>query len=197
MSDKFMIGSNELPEIVERDITELKHWEDNPRTVQEKDMQRLIEQIKLLGVYKPLLINQDNIILGGNMRFEALKKLGVKKTLCSLVKTDNPAQMMDYALSDNDQIGVTDEQKIAEFVALHGEVKSELFAINSSPMQPLNSVLAQFKPDETQKVKSNVYSINIAFNDLATLENCLVEIQNVCEDYEIRGISVNDGSKQD
>lgn len=194
---KFMIGSNELPEIVERDIAQLMHWENNPRTVEKKDMNRLIEQIKLLGVYKPLLINQDNIILGGNMRFEALQSLGVKKTLCSLVRTDNPAQMMDYAASDNDQIGVTDEQQIAEFVSKHGDVRSELFAINSSPMQPLNSVLQQFKPEESAKPKSNVYSINVAFNDLATLETALVEIQNICENYEIRGISVNDGSKQD
>lgn len=197
MADKFMIGSSAMPTYVERKIDDLKPWDDNPRDYSEKDLDRLQQQIELLGVYKPFIINQDDIVLGGHRRLQVLKRMGVKKVSCSIVKTDNPAQMMDYALSDNDQIGTTNEQKVAEFVALHGSVKSELFSINTQPMQPLSSVLAQFKPQEEKKIKSNVYSINIAFNDLATLENCLTEIQEVCENYEIRGISVNDGSKQD
>ena len=147
MSDSFMPGVNELPEIVERNLDELVLWEDNPRIVKGADMDRLIEQIKLLGVYKPLLINQDNIVLGGNMRTNALRKMGVKKTLCSLVKTDNKAQMMEYALSDNDQIGVTDEQAVAEYITLNPSIRSELFAINSSPMKLVSTVLQELSPE--------------------------------------------------
>lgn len=188
-----MIGTNEMPEIVERDITQLVPWEDNPRTVNFKDMNRLIEQIKTLGVYKPLLVNQNNIILGGNMRFEALKKLGVKKTLCSLVKTDNAAQMMDYALSDNDQIGITDEQKLAEYISKHQEVKSELFAINSQPMKLVSSVLKQFEPSEGNHDKPEEFVVKVTFTDPLELEDALAKIQSICDSYKsLKGISVND-----
>lgn len=189
-----MTGAPKKPEIVTRDISELSSWEDNPRTVEKKDFARLKDQIERLGFYKPLLINQNNIILGGNMRYQAFKELGIKEILCARVLTDNNAQMMEYALSDNDQIGITDAQAVAEFVAKNPDIKTELFAINSAPMKLVSSVLEQFAPDENgNKPDSNAYSIKIAFNDLETLEQCLVEIQAVCENYKIRGLSVNDG----
>jgi DNA modification methylase len=146
--NEIMPGSQLKPTYVDRKVSELTLWVDNPRIIKEVDFNRLIEQIKLLGVYKPLLINQDNIILGGNMRFQALSKLGIAEVSCSLVRTDNKAQMMDYALSDNDQIGITDEQKLAEYVALNPSVHSKLFAINSSPMKLLSSVLDELSPDQ-------------------------------------------------
>lgn len=194
MSDKFMIGSNDTPEIVERNIDDLASWEFNPRTVDEKAFARLIEQIKLLGVYKPLLINQDNIVLGGNMRLQALKTLGVKKTLCCLVRTDNEAQKMDYALSDNDQIGTTDEQKLAEYISKHRDVKSDLFAINSQPMKLVSSVLKQFEPSDDEKEKSGNYTIKVTFSNMEALEKCLIEIQEITEKYgkDFKGIIVND-----
>jgi hypothetical protein len=193
---EFMTDVNEMPVYVERDIDELQPWEFNPRTAKEADLNRLIEQIKLLGVYKPFLINQNNIVLGGHRRLEALKKIGVKKVSCSVVKTDNNAQMMDYALSDNDQIGVTNEQAIALFVANNQDVNTKLFAINSSPMKLVSTALAEIEKgeDDEPAPKLREYMIKITVRSKETLENLLVEIQEVCEPYgkEIKGVSVND-----
>lgn len=192
---KFMLGTNEMPEIVVKDVSKLKNWEFNPRTVKTQDMERLIEQIKLLGVYKPLLINQDDIVLGGNMRLQALKKMGVKKMLCSLVRTDNAAQMMDYALSDNDQIGVTDEQAVAEYIFQHKDVNTKLFAINSSPMKLVSTMLKELEPTEDDKpLAAPEFIIKIVVKNKETLENLLVEVQEVSEHYgkDVKGISVND-----
>jgi len=141
---------NMKPEIVTRKLSELRGWELNPRTVDKESFERLKEQIKRLGVYKPLLINQQNIVLGGNMRLKVFQELKLEEIICSRVLTDNEAQMMEYALSDNDQIGVTDEEAVAEFASLH-PIKSELFAINSAPMKLVSSVIDELSPEEVEE----------------------------------------------
>lgn len=194
--NEFMPGVSIQPQIEQRNIADLINWEHNPRTVKKADMTRLKEQIKLLGMYKPLLINQENIVLGGNMRLQALRELGVETTLCSVVKTDNAAQMMDYALSDNDQIGVTDEQVLANYAKEHQMTNTQLFAINSSPMKLVSTALKQFEPNKNDNPSKQLdYYIKISFTDLSELENCLVEVQEMIEHYNTKGVSVNDGSK--
>lgn len=129
------------PQIEFRNIQELKKWEDNPRTVLGEDFQRLIEQIKTLGLYRPLLINQDNIILGGNTTYEALIELGVEGDVAvSVVDAQTPERMLEYALSANDQVGVTDDLKLAELVHLH-PINIELFKVQSNVLRPLSNIV--------------------------------------------------------
>lgn len=129
------------PQIEFRNIQELKKWEDNPRTVLGEDFQRLIEQIKTLGLYRPLLINQDNIILGGNTTYEALIELGVEGDVAvSVVDAQTPERMLEYALSANDQVGVTDDLKLAELVHLH-PINIELFKVQSNVLRPLKNIV--------------------------------------------------------
>lgn len=135
-------------EIVRRKVSELQNWDKNPRTVDEKSYERLKQQILRLGlIYKPLLINQQDIVLGGNMRLRAFKDLGIEEVFCARVLTDNEAQMMELALSDNDQIGITDEEAVAAFNAIH-PIKTELYAINSAPMKLVSSVVQSLSPEE-------------------------------------------------
>lgn len=130
-----------------RKVSDLVNWEDNPRYIpDEKEYQRLKDQIIELGVYKPLVINQQNIVLGGNMRLRAFKELGVDEVMCSVVLTDNRAQMLQYALADNDHVGVTDVEKVQELATIE-PIKSELFAVNSKPMKLVSDLKRQAGPD--------------------------------------------------
>lgn len=141
----------EQAEIVTRLVKDLHNWEDNPRTVKKEDFERLKKQITRLGtIYKPLIINQQNFVLGGNMRLRAFKELGIEEVKCCLVKTDNRAQMMELALSDNDQIGITDEEAVAAFHAIN-PIDTELFAISSQPMKLVSTSINELFPDPTKK----------------------------------------------
>lgn len=84
------------------------------------------------------------------MRLRAFKELGIEEVMCSRVLTDNEAQMMELALSDNDQIGVTDEEAVAAFNAVH-PIQSELYAINSSPMKLVSSAIQKLSPEGGQE----------------------------------------------
>jgi DNA modification methylase len=99
-----------------RKLSHLTGWDKNPRAINKKDYERLKKQIKNLGIYKPLLINQDNVVLGGNMRLKAYQELGIDEVPVSVVDAQTEARMVEFALSDNDRAGYYLDQQLAELV---------------------------------------------------------------------------------
>lgn len=135
-----------------RKLGQLSNWENNPRSVLKDDFERLKGQIKELGVYKTLLVNQENIVLGGNMRLRAFTELfgAEHEVMCGIVETADPGQMLAYALSDNDQIGTTDDLKLAEVFNLH-PIETELYKVQTGPLKSLQKALDPPAPQEEQK----------------------------------------------
>jgi hypothetical protein len=66
-----MITTRELNGRLLAPLAELLPWESNPRSIEDKDFQRLLRQICDLGQYKPLLVTEEGKIAGGNRRFDA------------------------------------------------------------------------------------------------------------------------------
>ena len=96
-----------------RKIAELHEWEKNPRTITKDAYERLKYQILKLKDYKPLLITPDNTVIGGNMRLKAYRELGMTETLVSIVEPKDENELWEYALSDNDHVGATNADMIA------------------------------------------------------------------------------------
>lgn len=93
-------------------LSELTPWKDNPRSVEPEDLERLKVQIKKLGLYKPLIVNEEGVIVGGNMRWLALRELGETEAYVSIVKAVTDAEKLEFALSDNDSVGVWDKKEL-------------------------------------------------------------------------------------
>jgi len=99
--------------IVKVPLNKVVGWKDNPKSIKQEDMDRLIWQIKHLGVYKPLLVTRalkkdkvdaDWIALGGNQRLKGFNELGFKEVHVSVVKADSQKKRIEYSLSDNDRV---------------------------------------------------------------------------------------------
>jgi hypothetical protein len=63
-------------------LSEIKLNPKNPRTVKKERFDKIKENIKSFPKmlkYRPIVINNENIILGGNLRYKALKDLGYKE----------------------------------------------------------------------------------------------------------------------
>lgn len=129
-----------------RPIDTIKQWEKNPRHIGPEDFERLKAQIKKLGIYKPLLITPDGTILGGNMRYQALLELGQKEVWVSIVEPKNEAEMLEYALSDNDRAGSYDKQKLAEMATIL-PVDAKLYKLDVGRLLPLEDLKKQYGPD--------------------------------------------------
>lgn len=112
------------------DIKELKGWEDNPRTIEEDDLERLKVQIEKLGQYKPFLVDEDMTVLGGNMRLKALQELNVEKVWVTVVEAKTQEEKIKYALSDNDRVGSYDEEKLRSLIEGVGDFDTELFHVD-------------------------------------------------------------------
>jgi len=63
-------------------ISEIKLNPNNPRLIKDDKFKKLVQSIKdfpeMLDI-RPIVVNQDMIILGGNMRFRACKEAGIKE----------------------------------------------------------------------------------------------------------------------
>ena len=63
-------------------LSEIKRNPNNPRVIKDDKFQKLvnsIEQFPKMMKLRPMVINGDNIVLGGNMRLKALEHLGYKE----------------------------------------------------------------------------------------------------------------------
>lgn len=131
-------------------IDQVVSWSKNPKNVKKADFERLKFQIKRLGVYRPLVVVQEKgryVTLGGNSRLLALKKLGIKRVDVSIVEAETDLMKIEYALSDNDQVGEIDEQKLAELLAPHiEEISLDQYKVNTQEAQDLNHVIEMFSP---------------------------------------------------
>ena len=99
-----------------RKINELNVWEKNPRTISKDSYQRLKKRIQRFGQFKPIIINKENIVVGGNMRFRVLQELKVEDVWVSVVDASTEAKMLEYALVDNESAGKWDEMQLAELL---------------------------------------------------------------------------------
>jgi DNA modification methylase len=62
-------------------VSNIKPNPNNPRLIKDDKFKKLVQSIKdfpKMMALRPIIINKDNVILGGNMRFKALKELNYK-----------------------------------------------------------------------------------------------------------------------
>lgn len=87
-------------------IEKLKLNENNPRTISEEKLQKLKKSIlefpKMLEL-RPIIINEDYVVIGGNMRLTALIQLGYKEIPDEWVKvgTLKDEEQKRFIIADN------------------------------------------------------------------------------------------------
>ena len=65
---------------------DLVPWEKNPRTITDHDMEALRRSIREYGFVEPLVIDEDNPVIGGHQRLKAAKAEGLDTVPCVRVK---------------------------------------------------------------------------------------------------------------
>lgn len=66
-------------------LSELKPYENNPRTISRKMFEKLCKSITEEGFVQPLVIDENNRVIGGHQRMRAAKKCGLKEVPCRVV----------------------------------------------------------------------------------------------------------------
>jgi DNA modification methylase len=98
-----------------RKISEIKINPNNPRLIKDDKFKKLVQSVKdfpeMLDI-RPIVVNQDMIILGGNMRYKACKEAGLKEI--PIIVTDlTEDQQREFLIKDNTSGGEWDWEVLA------------------------------------------------------------------------------------
>jgi ParB-like chromosome segregation protein Spo0J len=96
-------------------LSEVKLNPKNPRLIKDDKFKKLVQSIKdfpeMLNI-RPIVVNQDMIILGGNMRYKACKEAGLKEI--PVIITDlTEEQQREFLIKDNTSGGEWDWEVLA------------------------------------------------------------------------------------
>ena len=85
-------------------ISEVKLNPNNPRQIKDDKFKNLIKSIKdfpeMLNI-RPIVVNEDMVILGGNMRFRACKEAGLKEVPVIVANNLTEDQQREFLIKDN------------------------------------------------------------------------------------------------
>ena len=87
-----------------RKISDLIPYEKNPRQMTEKGMADLKNSIDKFGIAEPIVINTDNIIIGGHARYYTIKNNGSEDVDCYIPDrklTDKQVKELNVRLNKN------------------------------------------------------------------------------------------------
>lgn len=100
-------------------ISSIKPNPNNPRVIKDDKFKKLVKSIqdfpKMMEL-RPMVINKDNIVLGGNMRLKALKELGYKEVPNEWVKRAEDLtedEQRQFIIKDNIGFGEHDWEILA------------------------------------------------------------------------------------
>jgi hypothetical protein len=100
----------------EVNLSEIKSNPNNPRIIKDDKFHKLVESIKtfprMLEI-RPIVVNKDMIVLGGNMRLKACKEAGIKKVHVIFADDLTEEQQREFIIKDNVGFGEWDWAMLA------------------------------------------------------------------------------------
>ncbi len=97
-------------------LSEIHMNPDNPRRISDIDMDRLVKSLtdfpEMLHI-REIVVDENMMVLGGNMRLLALEKAGARECRAKIVRGLNVEQKRRFAILDNSGYGEWDFGKLA------------------------------------------------------------------------------------
>jgi site-specific DNA-methyltransferase (adenine-specific) len=97
-------------------ITEVKSNPNNPRLIKDDKFEKLVKSIKefpkMLEI-RPIVVNADMIVLGGNMRLKACKEAGLKEVTIIFADDLTEEEQKQFIIKDNVGFGEWDWEQLA------------------------------------------------------------------------------------
>jgi DNA modification methylase len=105
-----------MPEIQKVNINKVKANPDNPRLIKDDKFFKLVKSIQefpqMLDI-RPIVVNDDMIVLGGNMRLKACKEAGIKEVSIIMASDLTEQQQREFIIKDNVGFGEWDWNDLA------------------------------------------------------------------------------------
>jgi ParB-like chromosome segregation protein Spo0J len=150
--------------------------ENNPRILKDDKFKKLVQSIKdfpeMLEI-RPIVVNNEMMILGGNMRWKAIQEIGIKEI--PIIKAENltEEQQREFLIKDNVGFGEWDWDALA-----NDWNPEELNEWGLDVPLMLDSV----EPDDlTEELKNNPPMIKITLESVEQLQQAEIDIQELID----------------
>jgi len=97
-------------------ITDIKPNPNNPRLIKDNKFKQLVKSIQdfpQMLELRPIVIDENNMVLGGNMRLKACIEAGLKDVPVKQAKDLTEAQKKEFIIKDNVGFGEHDWSELA------------------------------------------------------------------------------------
>jgi hypothetical protein len=137
-------------------ISQLKENTSNPRLIKGDKFKKLVKSIKefpeMLEL-RPIVVDENMVVLGGNMRLKACKEAGLKEVWIEVAENLTEAQKKEFIIKDNVGFGEWEWDILAnEWDAM------DLTEWGLDTWQPSDVDLDQFfeESDQTKEIKNKI-----------------------------------------
>lgn len=164
------------------DIRQIRPNPDNPRFIKEGKFEKLVKSIKefpeMLEL-RPIVVNQDMVVLGGNMRLKACEEAGIEQVPIIFADNLTEEQQKEFIIKDNSSFGEWDWDLLAnEWDAsdlidwgmdlpkewsLDPEELGEDFSLADGDREPFQQMTFKLADEQAEQIKN-------ALDDIKKLE---------------------------
>jgi hypothetical protein len=158
-------------------ITEVKANPNNPRQIKDDKFAKLVQSIKdfpeMLEI-RPIVVNKDMVVLGGNMRFKACKEAGLKEVPIIVAENLTDEQQKEFIIKDNVSGGEWDWDMLANDwdvqqledwgvdipgVALDPDSLGEGFSLPDGDKAPFQQMTFTLADEQAEQIKNAIADI--------------------------------------
>jgi ParB-like chromosome segregation protein Spo0J len=97
-------------------ISAIRPNPENPRTIKNSKFYKLVNSIKQfpqMMELRPIVVNSNMVVLGGNMRLKACKEAGMTEVPVVVAENLTPEQQQEFIIKDNVSFGDWDAEMLA------------------------------------------------------------------------------------
>lgn len=153
-------------EIIVVKVGEIKPNPNNPRVIKDDKYKKLVKSIQefpqMLNI-RPIVVNDDMIVLGGNMRLKACKEAGIKEIPIIKASELTEEQQREFIIKDNVGFGEWDWEMIAN------EWDAEQLTDWGMDIPDFKPIVAEAEEDSFEV--PNEIKTDIVFGDLFEIGN--------------------------
>ena len=164
------------------DIRQIRSNPDNPRFIKDYKFEKLVKSIRefpQMLELRPIVVNQDMIVLGGNMRLKACEAAGIEQVPIIFADNLTEEQEREFIIKDNSSFGEWDWDLLAnewntsdlidwgmdvpEEWSLDPEELGEDFSLADGDREPFQQMTFKLADEQAEQIKN-------ALDDIKKLE---------------------------
>ena len=174
-------------------ITEVKTNPNNPRLIRDDKFKKLVKSIKefpQMLELRPIVVNDDMIVLGGNMRLKACKEAGLKEVPIIKASDLTDEQQKEFIVKDNVGFGEWDWDILANE---WNSVELEDWGIDSWQNMDDIETSEEFSLADGDKAPFQQMTFTLANEQAEQIKNAITDIKTT-EEYKYTETMGNENS---